>query len=101
MRLPEAPEGYKYVMIETGDANDDYIEVVSGLSEGDVIYVAVTKNTQTSTGFGMGGGFHGNMGGMSGGMPGGMPSGGMPGGMSSGSRGGMSSGNRSGMGGMR
>lgn len=86
MRLPEAPDGYKYVTIETGEANDNYVEVKNGLKEGDVVYVATVKNTQAATQspFGMGGG-------MGGGMPGGMPSGGMPssGGMGS-SRGGMS-----------
>ena len=96
-RMPDAPEGYKYVMVETGDANDDYVEIVSGLSEGDVIYVTVIKNTSTTeqTGFGMSGG-------MPGGMGGGMPGGGMPGGgMPSGTRGGMSGGMPGGMGGMR
>ncbi|MBQ5777678.1 MAG: efflux RND transporter periplasmic adaptor subunit, partial [Oscillospiraceae bacterium] len=70
LRMPEAPEGYKYVKVTTGQANDDYVEITSGLSEGDVIYVYVLKNTeQAFAGFG----------GMSGGMPmgGGMPSGGM------------------------
>ena len=98
-RMPDAPEGYKYVMVETGDANDDYVEIVSGLSEGDVIYVTVIKNTSTTeqTGFGMSGGMPG--GGMpGGGMPGGgIPGGGMPGGAMGGNRGGMPGG----MGGMR
>lgn len=90
MRLPDAPEGYKYVIVETGVANDDYVEIVSGLSEGDVIYVTVIKNTSTSQfGFGMGGGMP------SGGM-GGMPTGGM-----SSNRGGMSGMPSGGMGGMR
>ncbi len=76
-RMSEAPKGYKYTMVETGVANDDYVEIVSGLSEGDEIYISVIKNTQTSqVGFGMGGGMTGGMGGMpSGGR---MPSGGMP-----------------------
>lgn len=80
IRLPEAPDGYKYVMVETGAANDDYVEIAAGLSEGDEIYISVIKNAATSAiGFGMGG-----MGGMSG-MPSGnrMPSGG---GMPSGGR---------------
>ena len=101
-RLPDAPEGYKYVMIETGEANDDYVEVVSGLSEGDTIYVPVIKNTSgaTQSPFGMGGmgGMSGGMGRMpSGGMGGGMPSGGMPSGGMSGNRGGMGGGMPGGM----
>lgn len=93
-RFPDAPEGYKYITIETGEANDDYVEIVSGLSEGDVIYVTVVKNTATTaqTGFGIGSGMPG------GGMPGGgMPGGGMPGGAMGGNRGNMGGG----MGGMR
>lgn len=81
MRLPEAPDGYKYVTIETGEANDNFVEVKSGLKEGDVIYVATIKNTAPAvqSPFGMGGGMpSGGMGRMpSGGMSGGMPSGGM------------------------
>ena len=94
-RPPEAPDGYKYVTVETGVANDDYVEIVSGLSEGDVIYVTVIKNTTTSQ--------TGAFGGMGGGMPSGMPGGmggGMPSGMPGGMSGGMPSGNRS-SGGMR
>ncbi len=92
MRLPEAPEGYKYVMIETGEANDDYVEVVSGLSEGDVIYVPVIKNTSANTQspFGMSGR-------MPGGMGGGIPAGGMPSGGTGGNRGGMNGGMPGGM----
>ncbi len=79
-RFPDAPDGYKYIMVETGLASDDYVEVISGLSEGDVIYVTVTKNTSAASTFGMPGGMGGGMpGGMGGGMPGGMPSGGMQG----------------------
>lgn len=82
MRIPDAPDGYKYVMVETGDANDDYVEIVSGLSEGDVIYVTVVKSTSTSeeSPFGMGGRMPtGAMGANRGDMSGGMPSGAMGG----------------------
>ena len=103
-RIPEAPDGYKYVTVETGEANDDFVEIKSGLKEGDVIYVATVRNTQSTaqSPFGMGGGMNGGMGRMpSGGMPSGMPSGGMPSGMPSGgmssSRGGMSGGMGGGM----
>jgi len=74
-----APEGYKTVKVETGVYNNEYIEIKSGLKEGDIVY---TPQIQSSgTGFSMEG-----MRGMSGGMPSGvMPSGGMPnGGMPSG-----------------
>ena len=73
-----APDGYKSVKVTTGVYNNQYIEIVSGLSEGDIVYVPVIKSSRQESGmFGM-------MGGMSGGMRGGMPSGGMSGGMPSG-----------------
>lgn len=34
----EAPKGFKTVFVETGIANDDYIEIKSGLSEGTAVY---------------------------------------------------------------
>lgn len=80
-----APEGYKTVRIETGISNDMYVEVTSGLNEGDVVYVTPTageEQQQMMPGMGrMPGGMQG------GGMPGGsgMPGGGgMPGGMQGG-----------------
>lgn len=78
-----APEGFKAVKVELGINNDAFIEILSGLKEGDVVYVqASTSSSQTQqTGFpgGMGGGMPGGMpSGMPGGMGGGMPSGGMP-----------------------
>ena len=96
----EAPEGYVYVTVTTGESDDSYIEITSGLQEGDT--VAYIRTSSGMGGFGMGmmpGGMPG-MGGMSGGMPsggfsgGGMPGGGMPsggfggGGMPSGGPGG-------------
>ncbi len=86
IRMPEAPDGYKYVKVATGEANDDYIEITSGLSEGDIIYIPVLKNTsQAEAGFA---GFGGMGSGMPSRMPSGMPSGGMPsGGMPSGGTG--------------
>ncbi|MDO4547492.1 MAG: efflux RND transporter periplasmic adaptor subunit [Clostridia bacterium] len=76
--------GQKYVTlstglsttITTGLSNDEYVEALSGVSEGD--QVLVTRSTSTSTTTTMPSG----MGGMAGGMGGGMPSGGgMGGGM--------------------
>jgi len=83
------PEGFVAVRVETGIINDDYVEILSGLSEGDEVYVDPSAGTTTMNMFQMGG-FPG--GGMSGGMPSGMPGGNM-----GGNRGG--SGMPSGMGG--
>ena len=79
--MPEAPDGYIAVVIETGISNEDYTEVVSGLSEGQEIYRQNTVSSSSGSRMmsGMGGGMSG-MGGMSGGRPsGGPPSGGMGG----------------------
>ena len=86
------------VEVTTGMQNDNYVEVLTGLKEGDTVYY--TESTDPFSAMfgmmgmgGMGGGSRGSSGG---GMPSGMPSGGgMPSGMPSG---GMPSG---GMGGMR
>jgi len=82
----DAPEGFYYVQIETGITDGTYIEVISGLSEGDVILLPssagdastsmqFTPNAQNT--------MMGGMPGMGGGMPGmsGMGGGGMSGGM--------------------
>lgn len=75
-----APAGFRAVQVETGLINEDYVEILSGLEEGDEVYVA---ESTVSGGFmmpgmgGMGGGMGdpGGMGGMGGGMggPGGRP----------------------------
>ena len=70
----EAPEGYAYVQVETGISDDSYVQILSGLQEGDTAaYVA----RSTESGSMMMGGMPGAMGGD---MPAGMPSGGGPGG---------------------
>lgn len=69
-----APEGYKAVKVTLGINNDSYIEILSGLKEGDVIYVPESKRNTNFSGFTMPGGGFGGMGGMSG-----MPSGGFGG----------------------
>ncbi len=74
------PEGFEYVEVTLGVNNDEYIEISSGLSEGDVIAVVAintdTGETTTTAGFGglTGGGGGGEM--PSGGGGGQMPSGG-------------------------
>ena len=82
----ESPEGYVYVQVETGISDNSYVQILSGLQEGDTAaYVA----RSTESGSMMMGGMPGAMGGdMPAGMPsgmgsapgGGMPSGGGPGG---------------------
>ncbi len=85
-----APEGYKSVTVETGAYNDTLIEITSGLSEGDFVWVPQAEGSGNN-------GFAAMMG--MAGMGGGAPGGGMPGGM----QGGGMSGNRGGApnGGMR
>ena len=83
----EAPEGYVYVAVETGVSDNSYIEILSGLQEGDTVAYLQAVSSGSSEGM-MGGMPMGDMpmGEMpsmpSGGMPSGgsMPSGGMPGG---------------------
>ena len=82
-RRANVPEGYKAIRVELGINDLEYIEVISGLEEGQEVLVqsvAQTSNTQTQQQQQM--------------MPGmgGRPMGGM-----GGNRGGMSGGNRSGM----
>lgn len=72
----DAPEGCSYVTVEIGMADEDYVEIVSGLNEGDTVAYISRSITTSSGGFGMGMMPSGMMpGGMSGGMSGGMPSG--------------------------
>ena len=84
----ESPEGYVYVQVETGISDNSYVQILSGLQEGDTV-AYVTRSTES--GSMMMGGMPGAMGGdmpsgmpsgMGGGAPGGggMPSGGGPGG---------------------
>ena len=79
------------VTVTTGISNSNYIEITSGLSEGDTVWYTKTEtNFFGMPGFGSGG-FSGGM--PSGDFSGGMPSGGFGGGSSSGGFGG-GSGNR-------
>lgn len=83
-----APEGFKTVQVEIGISNDSFVEIISGVNEGDIVYVTPTAGDEQQMMFG----------GMQGGMFGGMQGGGMPGGgMQGGNRaGGMQGGNRTG-----
>ena len=79
------------VEVTTGMQNDNYVEILTGLNEGDTVYYTESVNPFAAM-FGMMGGGMGGMGGNrpSSGMPSGMgssgsrPSGGMPSGMPSG-----------------
>ena len=85
------PAGFKAVDVETGISNDDYVQITSGLSEGDEVYVDSASSNISTDMFQMGG-----MGGPDGGMGGG-PGGGNGGqGGNVGSRGGGNGGNRGG-----
>jgi hypothetical protein len=65
--------------VTTGASNDDYVEIISGVSEGDS--VLITRDGSDSSDIAMPG---------RGGMPGsGIPGGGMPGGMGGNRGGGM------------
>ena len=83
------PAGFRAVEVETGLISTDYVEILSGLEEGDVVYIDPTTSTGSNAGMmgmmpgGMGGGMPGGGGGMpggGGGMPGGGGMGGGPGG---------------------
>ena len=72
------PSGFRSVEVETGLISDQYVEIVSGLSEGDEVYVDQSSaDSDTSMMRGMQGGMGGGMGGppSGGGMGGGMPRG--------------------------
>ena len=67
--------------VETGINDDNNIEIVSGLSEGDVVFVTPTADSSSDNNMMMpGGGMPGGMGGGPGGGPGGGGPGGGPGG---------------------
>ncbi|MEA4894207.1 MAG: efflux RND transporter periplasmic adaptor subunit [Oscillospiraceae bacterium] len=86
------PDGFEYAEVTLGVNNDDYIEIKSGLDEGDIIAVVTVSSDTGETTTGGFGGFSGGGGNMSSGGGGGnMPSGGggnMPAGGGSGPMGG-------------
>ena len=64
------PEGFTAVKVTTGISNDNFIQIVEGLQEGDQVYVSESSSSGFSFGFGggmggppMGGGMGGNRGG--------------------------------------
>ncbi len=74
---PKAPaEGFVAVEVQTGVANEDYTEIISGLTEDQEIYRRSTVSTNSSGMMGMMGGMGHPGGGMSGGGMSGPPSGG-------------------------
>ncbi len=77
----KAPEGFKTVQVETGISDDNYIEIKSGISEDDTVYVTPISGDSNQQMPGMGGmpgqgGPGGGSPGGGGGMPGGAPGGG-------------------------
>ena len=54
------------VQVETGLQNDDYVQIVSGLAEGDVVLYTASETSSSSRFGGMMGGMGGMMGGMGG-----------------------------------
>lgn len=70
------PAGFRSVEVETGISNEDYVEILNGLSEGDEVYVDESSQTTTAMMFPQGG------------MPGGMGGGGNRGGNGGGNGGG-------------
>lgn len=80
------PAGYRAVEVETGLTSDEYVEIISGLSEGDTVYVSESSTTTTSFMPGGMGGQGGGMGGGQGGGMGGQGGGGMGGGQGGGPR---------------
>jgi HlyD family secretion protein len=47
--LDDAPDGYTYVNVEIGISNTDYVEITSGLEEGDIVVIPTKETTTTET----------------------------------------------------
>lgn len=65
------PDGFEAVQVTTGIINDDYVEIFSGLSEGDEVYISSDSGSSTQTNQMQMGGMGGPGGDMGGGVPGG------------------------------
>lgn len=87
----EIPEGYRAIQVETGINDTEYIEIKSGLTEGDTVRALDTESSSAGASFGNGEEAMNGMNGM-----GGMSGGGMGGGMGGSPGGGMGGGGRSG-----
>ena len=57
------PAGFRAVKVETGLTSDTFVEIKSGLSEGDVVYVAESSKNSSSVMMMMDGGMGGPPGG--------------------------------------
>lgn len=79
------PDGFEAVQVTTGIINDDYVEILSGLSEGDEVYISSDSGSSTQTNQMQMGGMGGPGGDMGGGVPGGLGGNGGPGGSNGGS----------------
>lgn len=79
------PDGFEAVQVTTGIINDDYVEILSGLSEGDEVYISSDSGSSTQTDQMQMGGMGGPGGDMGGGVPGGPGGNGGPGGSNGGS----------------
>ena len=71
------PSGYEYVEVETGVSSDDFVEIKSGINEGDSVAYIETGSSVDPFAMMMGGGSYGGGGGDAGD---GAPGGGAPGG---------------------
>lgn len=67
-----------YQPVETGIMNDEYVQILSGLEAGDLVYYEGDASSSSATSMDMGGMVVVDMGGMTGAPSGGMPSGSMP-----------------------
>ena len=79
------PDGFEAVQVTTGIINDDYVEILSGLSEGDEVYISSDSGSSAQTNQMQMGGMGGPGGDMGGGTPGGPGGNGGPGGSNGGS----------------
>lgn len=57
--LVDVPDGYSYVTVEIGINNIDYVQIISGLEEGDIVVIPSNETTTTTTPNIMGGGIPG------------------------------------------